>query len=204
MKYASTNEATDYVNPGSYEDPLIKYLSPLNTKALWFKKKSVHLLPFGEDKFIWLILKGWMLGLRGDCDGHVKGTGLYGSGEIIGLIGLSGKTKDVPVYSLGDVHILRIPTLDFRRQMESYPKLSLYMVNYMSERYNKLLDELEQSTLLTLDQQIQVFLRKIDQIPKEEKINISETIMAWAIGAHPGSVCRALKGKNGITNRMSD
>ena len=197
MDYAFTDEADDHINLDSYDDPLLKYLRPLNTKALWFKKKSIHLLPLGEDKFMWLILKGWLLGFRGDCEGRVKGTGLYGPKEIIGLIGLSGKSNDVPVYSLSDIHVLRIPTFDFKKQMESDPKLSLYMVSYMSERYSKLLDELEQSALLTLDQQIEMFLKKIDQIPVAEKINISETIMAWAIGAHPVSVCRALKGKSG-------
>ena len=76
----------------------------------------------------------------------------------------------------------------------------MFMINYMSERYSRLLDDLEQSALLTVDQKIERFREQTGRIPKEEKISVSETVIAWAIGAHPVSVCRALNAKAKVNN----
>ena len=174
--------------------PLIRLLNPLNKKPFSFRKKELHLLSFGGNEYLWIITSGWMLALRGNLEGQMKGTGLFGPGEILGLIGLDGQSREVPVYVISNTQGLRIPTADFKELMEHDINLGKYMTTYACSRYAKLLDELEQSTLLGLDKRIQKFRNKTDQLFSEEgKIKVSETAIAWAVGAHPVSVCRVLK-----------
>lgn len=171
--------------------PLLAFLEPLETKTVTFKRRSVSLLPFGPDKFLWLILSGWLMGLRGNSDGDMKGTGLNCPGDMLGLTAFSGVTQDVPFYALGGATVMRIPTRDFTSLMDESPELSRYMVSYISERYIRLMEELETSALLPLAQRIDNFMRQTESIPNRES-NVPKTVIAFAVGAHPVSVSRLL------------
>ena len=174
----------------SKNHPLLKLLEPLDTKMINLAKRNINLLPIGPDNYLWLIISGWLMGLRGNSEGDMKGTGLNGPGDILGLTGFSGVTKDVPFYALTDAVILRVSTKDFTKLMEEDPKLSKFMVSYLSERYMMLLEELEKSTLLPLAERIENFKHQVESIPD---INVPKSVIAFAVGAHPVSVSRLLK-----------
>lgn len=171
--------------------PLLTFLKPLEPKTVTFKRRSVSLLPFGPDKYLWLILSGWLMGLRGNSEGDMKGTGLNCPGDMLGLTAFSGVTQDVPFYALGNASAMRIPTREFTQLMDESPDLSRYMVSYLSERYIRLMEELETSALLPLAQRIDTFMRQTESIPNRE-YNVPKTVIAFAVGAHPVSVSRLL------------
>lgn len=173
----------------SKNHPLLKLLEPLNTKMINLAKRNINLLPIGPDNYLWLIISGWLMGLRGNSEGDMKGTGLNGPGDILGLTSFSGVTKDVPFYALTEANILRVSTKDFTKLMEEDPKLSKFMVGYLSERYTMLLEELEKSTLLPLAERIENFKHQVESIPD---INVPKSVIAFAVGAHPVSVSRLL------------
>jgi CRP-like cAMP-binding protein len=174
--------------------PLLTLLKPLETTTdITFENKSLSLLPIGPDKYLWVILSGCLMGLRGNAEGDTKGTGLNKPGDILGLTAFSGVTKEVPFYALSDTRVKRIPTKDFVHLMRESPDLSLYMVSYLSGRYTMLMEELE-STLLPLSERIRLFKRQMESIPSGD-YKIPKRVIAFAVGAHPVSVSRLLNSR---------
>ncbi len=181
-------------NRGYHEPSAFNLLNALNSQCINLKKRDVHLLPIGENNFLWIIISGWMLALRGDAQGRLKGTELLGPGDILGISGLAGNTRQVPVYALNNVLLKRIATKDFRKLMDTDIQLCRYMMMYMSRRYAGMLNELEQCALMTLEERIEAFRAKVERLRPSNSMDVPETIVAWAVGAHPVSVCRVLKG----------
>lgn len=163
-----------------------------------FNAKQIHLLPIGLDNYVWLILSGWMFGLRSDEEGRLKTTCLQGPGDLIGIAGFAERSHhDVQVYALTSVHCLRIGTCSFVRQCHSNSDLSSFLVEYMSARYDRLLFELQRSVLMPLNSRIDTFLSEVDlhlrATARAQGIRIPEEVIGWGVGAHPGSVSRALR-----------
>lgn len=170
---------------------LQKLFSSQNVQRVSLRKKEIYLLPIGQDNYVWLIISGWILPVRSDSEGRIKGTQLLGPGDIFGISGFADNTKSAPVYPLNSVILLRVPTIGFENMMKKDTELSQYVLKYVCQRYHGMLDELERATLWSLDERIQYFTEKIEH----NNVSASETLVAWAVGAHPASVCRALKQK---------
>ncbi|MBC7341050.1 MAG: Crp/Fnr family transcriptional regulator [Clostridia bacterium] len=179
-----------------FDQALEGLMSSLKAEYVILKKKRFHVLSVGESGYIWIIFSGWMLAVRSSPQGRVKGMGLFGPGDILGVSGLGGNSRDVPLYAVTDTLVKRAFTQDLRRAMKDDARLCQYMLNYICRRYAELLDELEDSTLLPLGDRVRSFQNKIsEKVPGTAHISLSEQVVAWAVGAHPVSVCRALKGE---------
>ncbi len=171
-------------------------LNSLSSDFVHFKKKEIHLLPIGEQKFAWLVISGWMLTLRGDVNGHFKGVHFLGPQDMLGIIGFSGKSRQLPVYALSDMIVKRIPMKDLNKLLDSDIKVCQQLLGYLSRRYVETLDELEQSALMPLGERVEAFQSRMEHLSLDNPFDMSETIVGWAVGAHPVSVSRVLKDKN--------
>lgn len=172
------------------------FISSVKAESLMIKKREFHVLSVGESAYVYINLSGWMLAVRSNSQGRLKGMQLFGPGDILGLFGLCGRSKDVLLYAITDTLVKRAFTQDLRRAIKDDARLCQYMLNYACRRYAELLDELEDSNLLQLEDRVRTFLKKIsNKMPSTASSSLSEQLIAWAVGAHPVSVCRVLKGE---------
>jgi CRP-like cAMP-binding protein len=173
---------------------LQRFVSGQKQDCLTLRKRQFHYLPAGEDKFVWIVCSGVMLSVRISANGKLKGMVIFGPGDILGINGLGGDANDVCCYAMTNVSLKRVSMREFRDAIDTDPKFCRYMLNYVSKRYAELLDELENSVLLSLEDRMTAFRAKIaNRLSTPVAARLPEQVLAWAVGAHPVSVCRALK-----------
>jgi CRP-like cAMP-binding protein len=171
-----------------------KILEISRSQATAIKKKKFQTLSFGPDKYVYLITSGFLLGLRSTQGGKLKGTGLHGPDDIIGLRGfVENETHDTIFYTLSDVSLKEISMEKLEQLLQGDVALCHHMMMYICKRYVALLDNLEQSALWSLNGRISAFKKQIDEISVTHDIDISEISIAMAVGAHPVSISRAKK-----------
>ncbi|WP_324716756.1 Crp/Fnr family transcriptional regulator [Carboxydochorda subterranea] len=172
-----------------------RFLALPGARYVKLEGRAFHVLHIGDDGYVWLVVSGWLLGMRGNAEGRLKGTGLFGPGDLLGMSSLGGNVREVPFYSIGETEVIQVSRLALDRAVERDDTLCRWLLKYMCMRYSELLDELEVSTLLPLRQRIEAFERKLTQkMPVSVERPVPQTVLAWAVGGHPVSVCRALKG----------
>jgi CRP-like cAMP-binding protein len=177
-----------------FDEALERFIGNLKVGNTVFKKKQFRNLAIGENGYVWIIMSGWILAVRGNLQGRIKGIGIYGPGDILGIRGLGGNSRDLVCYVVSDCVLKCVTTQVFKRSMNDDASLCRYMLDYSCRRYADLLDELEASTFLSVKDRIKAFQNIIsEKVPGEVNVILPEQVVAWAIGAHPVSVCRALK-----------
>jgi len=191
----SSKKPIGYKRQEGMDHELYDVLMRMEIGRLELKQRDLKDLQVGPDASLWLVQSGWLIGLRQNIEGDMKGTGLHGPGDLIGLVGLSGITKAIPFYALSDCIVSRIPTLEFTRMIAKDAKAGAFMVSYLSERYSKLLDELERSTLLPLGERIEAFISQMESL-QGKALSVPQTVIAFAVGAHPVSISRLMNHKH--------
>ncbi len=162
-----------------------------------FPARTQTFLNAGSEGHVWLVRIGWLFMLRCEADGRLKTGELLGTGDLVGISGLWDEgIRPLAIYSLTDVYALQIPGAMFEEACAKDPQLGLAMMRYMAVRYRHMASELHRSTLLPLAPRIQSFLAYAsDRLKSEgglERINLSQAVLSWAVGAHPVSVSRAM------------
>lgn len=152
-------------------------------------KKEVKTLDTGEE--VWLIESGYMMGLIINQEGRQKGIGILGVGDLLGLDG-SDNDHLIHFAALEDSVIQIFSYEQFMKVVLSDLKLMKWMLMYTFKRYNDLLDEFA-NTMLPLHRRIDCFRKKANIISPRINMNLSETQLAYALGVHPVSICRAQK-----------
>jgi len=168
-------------------------LESLPSHTVELKRKKFHTLNFGWDKYVYIVTKGLIMTVRSGEDGRFKGTGLYGQNSLIGFSGFYNVTKDVTCFALSQTTLKGIPTRYLDELLLNNAQLCHELLIYVSKRFVNVMDELEASTLLTLEDQIKSFEDSLEAIDLPDDLAVTETCIAMAIGAHPVSISRARK-----------
>lgn len=172
--------------------------SSLTGEYVTLRKRRFHVVSIGEGSHVWILRSGWAMAVRGSPQGRMKGVGMFGPGDIVGVSGLGGVSRDVTLYALSDVVAKRGRTEDLTRAMKEDPRVCEYVVKYVCRRYAELLDEMERSTLCALDERVRAFETGLGIAPGSVRGSLSEQVIAWAVGAHPVSICRVLTRRYGV------
>jgi len=170
-----------------------RLLSALPSHTVELKRKKFHTLNFGWDKYVYIVEKGLIMTVRSAEDGRFKGTGLYGQNSLLGFSGLYNVDKDVTCFAMSQTTLRGIPTRLLDELLLSDARLCHELLIYVSKRFVDVMDELEASTLLTLEDQIKTFENTLETIDLPDDLTVTETCVAMAIGAHPVSISRARK-----------
>lgn len=168
-------------------------LEALPYKTLEVKKKQFCLMQFGYEGSIWFVHKGMLMTARNTEEGRYKGIGLYDVNAILGIAGIHTPMREIPCYALGESILHYVPTKAFDELMLERADLCHFMMGYISESLLEVYNDLEVSTLGTLEEQILAFEKRLDKMRVPWDASITEVAMSMALGAHPGSVCRARK-----------
>jgi CRP-like cAMP-binding protein len=168
-------------------------LAILPSQTLELKRKKFHTFSFGPQHNVWIVTDGLLMSVRSAEDGRFKGTGLYDSNSILGLSGFYGHDKEVTCFTLSRTILQGVPTRLFNDLLKENVQLCYNMMLYSSRLFTRVMDELETSTLRTLEEQIASFEHNLMQVDLPDDLSVTETCIAMAIGAHPVSVSRARK-----------
>lgn len=175
------------------KDFIDELLKQLPSQTVELKRKKFHTLHFGWDQYVWVVSQGLIMTVRSAEDGRFKGTGLYGPNSLLGVGGFYNATKDVTCFALSQTTLRGIPTKLLDELLLNNCTLCHEMLIYVSKRFVSVMDELESSTLLTLEEQIATFENSLESMDLPEDLAVTETCVAMAIGAHPVSISRARK-----------
>lgn len=163
--------------------------------ARTLRSKEFHLLSIGESGSVWILCSGWLMAVRGSERGRIKGVGLFGPGDIVGVTGLGGRSGYVTLYGLTEAMVWQLPTQELARLVSENDVARKYLLRYVCRRYAEALDDVERSSLLPLADRLRVFERLLEKrVPATVREVLSEHVIAWAVGAHPVSVSRVVCG----------
>lgn len=170
-------------------------------RSIRLEPKTYASLETGPNGFVWLIREGWFFGLRAERDGRLKTGELIGPRDLFGVTGMWSITStDLPLYTLTTVKLVQVKTKVFEGLCERDRGVGDAFMRYMIARYRRMVAELHRSTLLPLAPRIESFLGYVDSRARDcdgtPPPRLSESILALAVGAHPVSVCRAMREVN--------
>jgi CRP-like cAMP-binding protein len=178
-------------------------LDALPSQVLELRRKKFHTFNFGPNHNVWFVTDGLMMSVRSAEDGRFKGTSLFGVNSILGLSGFYGLDKDVTCFTLSQTVLRGISTRLLSNLLKENARLCYEMMLYSSRLFSRVMDELETSTLRTLEEQIASFENNLRQMDLPADFSVTETCVAMAIGAHPVSVSRARKRLKDSGNKPS-
>jgi CRP-like cAMP-binding protein len=180
----------------NHVENIAKAIKSVPGQTVSLKKRQIYSFHLGKDENIWLVESGHIMIMRGDENGNLKGFSIMGAGDVFGISICGGTNRDVSVFSLNTAKMYCIPSSAFENLLKKDHSLCHNMFFYACSRLSSLLDDFEQVSLGTLEERLAALNKKIQNLSNiGEPFKVSETIAAWAVGAHPVSVCRALKGR---------
>ena len=165
----------------------------LSFRQLELKKRSFRRLELGVDGFLWVVERGALLTLRQAEDGRVKGIGLYDADSLIGVAGLTETNRSTTCYAIGQTVLRYVPMADFLDLMARDHALCYYFMVYVSHALVESYNDIELSTLGTLDEKIAGFEERLATKHLPQDAFLSEVVTAMAVGAHPMSITRSKK-----------
>ena len=174
-------------------------LEALPSQPLVLKRKKFHTFRFGPQHHVWIVTDGLLMSVRSAEDGRYKGTGLFGANSLLGLSGFYGEDKEVVCFTLSTTTLRSIPTSLLNELLKSNAGLCHQLMLYSCRMFTRVMDELEVSTLRTLEEQISSFEHNLREMDLPEDLSVTETCIAMAIGVHPVSISRARKRLKGGT-----
>lgn len=177
-------------------------------KSLNIEAKAHSSLVTGLHGYVWLVQEGWLFGLRTEPDGKLKTGELIGPRDLFGVAGMWSETScDLPFYTLTPVKVVQVTTAVLEELCQTDSEVGDTFMRYMVARYKRILAELHRSTLLPLGPRIESFLGYVERRAEDSGGNppphLSESTLAWAVGAHPVSVCRAMRGRQQAAPRVT-
>lgn len=175
------------------EELFSKLLALLPSETIVLSKKKFHTFECGPDRNILLVTDGLLMTVRSAEDGRYIGTALCQPNTIVGFSGFYDVRKEVTLYAIERTTVKVIPTQLMNRLLQMDSELCYAMLIWLSRRHFTLLDDLEASALLPLEERIAFFENKIKSLERPKPTDISNVCLSIALGVHPVSVSRVHK-----------
>jgi CRP-like cAMP-binding protein len=162
-------------------------------KTIKCKRNTLCALAFGSDSYIWLVDQGFFLSFLISDEGILLGTGIFKTGDIIGLTSFNGDNRILMIRSILEGQLLGYQTEKVLSYLRTDNDALSNLLKYASGRLRLLMNQLETDMLESPENRIVTFERNLAELSADKPITINDNVLASYLGMHPASVSRARK-----------
>ncbi|MEH7352604.1 Crp/Fnr family transcriptional regulator [Neobacillus drentensis] len=140
-----------------------------NGKEFTFKKGECITIPGKLSDEVFIIKKGNASEFHIHIDGKECIIGLLCAGDFIGLMDVfTSRASRVFAKALTEVTIIAVSKQEVRKIVENSPSLTLALLNYTSEKYEDMVEILEQISYGTVENRLIFLLKKLSLSDQRE------------------------------------
>lgn len=141
-----------------------------NGKEFTFKKGECITMPGKLSDDVFIIKKGNASEFHIHIDGKECIIGLLCAGDIIGLMDIfTSRASRVFAKALTEVTIIAVSKQEVRKIVEKSPSLTLALLNYSSEKYEDMVEILEQISYGKVENRLIFLLKKLSDQKENDK-----------------------------------
>lgn len=161
--------------------------------VLKLTKHIFYVLSYGASDRLWLVIDGVIITERNNSDGTQIGCGVYGPGMLVGITALNNESGVITCKPLKDTTVMGIRTKDLLQLMREDHEISMYVVQFLCNRFRFMMNSLEMNSVRSVQERISYFEKMIQSFDDPELFDFGDNVVAEYLGIHPASISRARK-----------